>query len=63
MENRLYCSKVFRKLHLEVAARQDGLHVSGGAVFEVLDCLNDEQLDNLGHPATSSGMPTTSFWQ
>lgn len=27
VENRLYCSRVFRKLHLEVAVRQDGLHV------------------------------------
>lgn len=27
LENRIYCSKVFRKLHIEVAHRQDGLHV------------------------------------
>lgn len=27
VENRLYCSRAFRKLHLEVAARQDGLQV------------------------------------
>jgi hypothetical protein len=27
VENRVYCSRVFRKLHLEVAARQDGLQV------------------------------------
>ncbi|GAX73683.1 hypothetical protein CEUSTIGMA_g1134.t1 [Chlamydomonas eustigma] len=27
LENRIYCSKVFRKLHIEVAIRQDGLQV------------------------------------
>ena len=27
IENRIYCSRVFRKLHLEIATRQDGLHV------------------------------------
>lgn len=27
VENRVYCSRVFRKLHLEVAVRQDGLEV------------------------------------
>lgn len=27
IENRVYCSRVFRKLHIEVAARQDGLQV------------------------------------
>lgn len=27
IENRIYCSRVFRKLHLEVACRQDGLQV------------------------------------
>ncbi|MEW5300657.1 MAG: hypothetical protein WDW36_003571 [Sanguina aurantia] len=27
LENRIYCSRVFRKLHVEVGARQDGLHV------------------------------------
>lgn len=27
IENRLYCSRVFRKMHLEVACRQDGLQV------------------------------------
>ncbi|KAI8463970.1 MAG: ferredoxin-dependent bilin reductase-domain-containing protein [Monoraphidium minutum] len=27
VENRLYCSRVFRKLHIEVAVRQDGLEV------------------------------------
>ena len=25
IENRAYCTRVFRKLHLELAARQDGL--------------------------------------
>lgn len=27
LENRIYCSRVFRKLHIEIGARQDGLHV------------------------------------
>lgn len=27
LENRIYCSRVFRKLHVEVGARQDGLQV------------------------------------
>ncbi len=27
IENRVYSSRVFRKLHLEVAVRQDGLQV------------------------------------
>jgi hypothetical protein len=27
VENRVYCSRAFRKLHLEVAVRQDGLEV------------------------------------
>lgn len=27
IENRIYCSRVFRKLHVEVAVRQDGLQV------------------------------------
>lgn len=27
LENRVYCSRVFRKLHVEVGVRQDGLHV------------------------------------
>ena len=28
IENRAYFSRAFRKLHIEVAARQDGLEVS-----------------------------------
>ncbi len=27
LENRVYCSRVFRKLHVEVGIRQDGLQV------------------------------------
>lgn len=27
IENRAYCTRAFRKLHLELAARQDGLQV------------------------------------
>ena len=27
IENRIYCSRVFRKMHIEVAWRQDGLHI------------------------------------
>jgi hypothetical protein len=27
IENRMYCSRVFRKMHIEVVWRQDGIHV------------------------------------
>jgi hypothetical protein len=33
VENRVYCSRVFRKLHLEVATRQDGLDVLHMVLF------------------------------
>jgi hypothetical protein len=33
VENRIYSSRVFRKLHLEVAWRQDGLQVLHGVFF------------------------------
>ena len=32
IENRAYASKVFRKLHMELATRQDGLQVRGMAL-------------------------------
>ena len=36
LENRVYCSRVFRKLHLEVGHRQDGLQVCVLATIDVL---------------------------
>ena len=33
VENRVYCSRAFRKLHLEVAVCQDGLHVLHVVMF------------------------------
>lgn len=33
IENRIYCSRVFRKLHIEVAHRQDGLHILHFVMF------------------------------
>ena len=33
LENRVYCSRVFRKLHLEVALRQDGLQALHVVLF------------------------------
>jgi hypothetical protein len=33
VENRVYSSRVFRKLHLEVAWRQDGLQVLHGVMY------------------------------
>jgi phycocyanobilin:ferredoxin oxidoreductase len=33
IENRVYSSRVFRKLHLEVAHRQDGLQVLHMVLF------------------------------
>ena len=33
VENRMYSSRVFRKLHLEVAWRQDGLQVMHGVLY------------------------------
>lgn len=33
IENRIYSSRVFRKLHLEVATRQDGLQVMHMVMF------------------------------
>lgn len=33
IENRIYSSRVFRKLHLELATRQDGLQVMHMVMF------------------------------
>eukprot|EP00955_Chlamydomonas_euryale_P061936 358234-Chlamydomonas_euryale.AAC.9 len=33
LENRVYCSRVFRKLHLEVGVRQDGLQVLHAVLY------------------------------
>lgn len=33
LENRCYCSRVFRKLHIEAAWRQDGLQVVHVAMY------------------------------
>jgi phycocyanobilin:ferredoxin oxidoreductase len=37
VENRAYCSRVFRKLHLELARRQDGLFVLHAVFYPRLD--------------------------
>ncbi|PNH02975.1 Phycocyanobilin:ferredoxin oxidoreductase [Tetrabaena socialis] len=33
LENRVYCSKIFRKLHVEIGMRQDGLQVLHVTIF------------------------------
>ena len=52
IENRAYCTRVFRKLHVELAARQDGLQA---CILEPCDTFPMPQ------PHVPSSQPSTAF--
>lgn len=41
IENRAYCSRVFRKLHIELAHRQDGMQVTS---CQRTECMQDKHV-------------------
>ena len=47
IENRCYQSEVFRKLHMEVASRQDGLEVMLNLLIQKFPSLDIRQYDKV----------------